>query len=79
MHEDLGLKSHALRRAPLLTQKQRENRLAKCHALLNNLKHETYDMLRFFSDERNFNQHQKVNAKTDTSRMTPLRCRKSCR
>ena len=38
-----------------------ERRAIKAAALLNNLKHETAGMLRFFSDEKNFDQDQKVN------------------
>ena len=61
VRHDLGLKSYALRKAQLITPKQQENRLAKATALLNNLKHETAGMLRFFSDEKNFTQQQKIN------------------
>ena len=59
VRQDIGLKSYRLRRAQLLTPKQKDNRYAKAVALLNNVKHETAGMLRFFSDEKNFTQEQK--------------------
>lgn len=62
-HEDLGLKSSAFRRTQLLTKKQVEYRLAQCHTWLNDIKYETHGILCFFSDKKNFNLHQKVNAR----------------
>ncbi|UYV75224.1 hypothetical protein LAZ67_12002973 [Cordylochernes scorpioides] len=61
IHEDLGLKSYALRKGQLLTENMKNNRKGKAAALLNNLKHDFFGMLRFFSDEKNFDVDQKVN------------------
>ncbi|UYV71060.1 IKK1 [Cordylochernes scorpioides] len=65
IHEDLGLKSYALRKGQLLTENMKNNRKGKAAALLNNLKHDSFGMLRFFSDERNFDVDQKVNPRND--------------
>lgn len=65
VHDDLGLKSYALRKAQLLTEKMKDNRKGKAAALLNNLKHQTCGLLKFFSDEKNFDQDQKVNSRND--------------
>ena len=62
---DLGLKSFSLRTSHLLTEAIMERRAIKAAALLNNMKHETAGMLRFFSDEKNFDQDQKVNRRND--------------
>ncbi|UYV82172.1 hypothetical protein LAZ67_21001247 [Cordylochernes scorpioides] len=59
IHEDLGLKSYALRKGQLLTENMKNNRKGKAAALLNNLKHDSFGMLRFFSDEKNFDVDQK--------------------
>ncbi|UYV71173.1 hypothetical protein LAZ67_8002033, partial [Cordylochernes scorpioides] len=59
IHEDLGLKSYALRKGQLLTENLKNNRKGKAAALLNNLKHDSFGMLRFFSDEKNFDVDQK--------------------
>ena len=64
--KDLGMKSYTLRRRQLLTDATKERRLQKAKALLNDLKHESAGMLRFFSDEKNFIQDQKVNRQNDT-------------
>ncbi|UYV72599.1 HELQ, partial [Cordylochernes scorpioides] len=64
-HEDLGLKSYALRKGQLLTENMKNNRKGKAAALLNNLKHDSFGMLRFFSDEKNFDVDQKVNPRND--------------
>ncbi|UYV68272.1 KDM2A [Cordylochernes scorpioides] len=58
IHEDLGLKSYALRKGQLLTENMKNNRKGKAAALLNNLKHDSFGMLRFFSDEKNFDVDQ---------------------
>ncbi|UYV80156.1 hypothetical protein LAZ67_18001842, partial [Cordylochernes scorpioides] len=65
IHEDLGLKSYALRKGQLLTENMKNNRKGKAAALLNNLKHDSFGMLRFFSDEKNFDVNQKVNPRND--------------
>ncbi|UYV77188.1 hypothetical protein LAZ67_15000036 [Cordylochernes scorpioides] len=65
IHEDLGLKSYALRKGQLLTENMENNRKGKAAALLNNLKHDSFGMLRFFSDEKNFDVDQKVNPRND--------------
>ncbi|UYV67039.1 hypothetical protein LAZ67_4003746 [Cordylochernes scorpioides] len=65
IHEDLGLKSYALRKGQLLTENMKHNRKGKAAALLNNLKHDSFGMLRFFSDEKNFDVDQKVNPRND--------------
>ncbi|UYV75516.1 hypothetical protein LAZ67_13000463 [Cordylochernes scorpioides] len=65
IHEDLGLKSYALRKGQLLTKNMKNNRKGKAAALLNNLKHDSFGMLRFFSDEKNFDVDQKVNPRND--------------
>ncbi|UYV78735.1 hypothetical protein LAZ67_16002604 [Cordylochernes scorpioides] len=65
IHEDLGLKSYALRKGQLLTENMKNNRKGKAAALLNNLRHDSFGMLRFFSDEKNFDVDQKVNPRND--------------
>ncbi|UYV73848.1 hypothetical protein LAZ67_11001126 [Cordylochernes scorpioides] len=65
IHEDLGLKFYALRKGQLLTENMKNNRKGKAAALLNNLKHDSFGMLRFFSDEKNFDVDQKVNPRND--------------
>ncbi|UYV73144.1 PTPRD [Cordylochernes scorpioides] len=65
IHEDLGLKSYALRKGQLLTENMKNNRKGKAATLLNNLKHDSFGMLRFFSDEKNFDVDQKVNPRND--------------
>lgn len=51
--------------SPVVDLEAEKNRLAKCHDLLNNMKYDTYGMMPFFPDEKNFNRHQKSNAKND--------------
>lgn len=65
VHDDLGLKSYALRRAQFLTEAHVEKRLVRSSSLLNDMKHETSGYLRFFSDEKIFTQQQKVNRRND--------------
>ncbi|UYV78053.1 hypothetical protein LAZ67_15003314 [Cordylochernes scorpioides] len=65
IHEDLGLKSYALRKGQLLTENMKNNRKGKAAALLNSLKHDSFGMLRFFFDEKNFEVDQKVNPRND--------------
>lgn len=59
--EDLGYKSYKLRARQLITESQQESRATKTAALLNELKHDSAKRLRFFSDEKNFTQEQKIN------------------
>ena len=65
IHEDLDLKSFALRKGQYLTETQMERRFVRASALLNDMKHETVGYLRFFSDEKNFTQEQKINRRND--------------
>ncbi len=69
VHEDLGSKSYALRKAQILSARSIQARLERARALLNQLKaprgrgkRDCYDLI-FFSDEKNFTQDQKVNAR----------------
>ena len=54
VRDDLGLKSYSLRTSHLLTDDIMERRAIKAAALLSNMKHETAEMLRFFSYEKKF-------------------------
>lgn len=65
VHEDLGLHSYAFKRGQLLTAQTKESRKIKAAALLNELKHDSAGLLRFFSDEKNFDQDQKINSRND--------------
>ena len=58
--EDLNFKSYELKRCQLLTQVQKERKL-KASALIDDLKHISSGMLRFFSDEKIFIQDMKPN------------------
>ena len=59
--EDLNVKSYKLRWRQLLTQVQKERRKLKASALIDDLKHTSSGMLRFFSDEKIFVQDMKPN------------------
>lgn len=63
--EDLEMHSYARRRGQLLTPDMKERRKVKAAALLNELKHDSAGLLRFFSDEKHFDQDQKVNSRND--------------
>jgi AraC-like DNA-binding protein len=64
--EQLGYTSFALRRGQFMTAATKERRLAKAKRLLSRLKHpKAANPLIFFSDEKNFNQDQKVNRQND--------------
>ena len=65
IHEDLRLKSYALRKAQLLTEAQAEKRFIGASALLNDMKHETAGYLCFFSDGKIFTQEQNINSRND--------------
>jgi DDE superfamily endonuclease len=66
VHDDIKYKSYVMRRGHFMSAKNRENRLIRSKRLLNNLKHpEEPNILWFFSDEKNFDQDQKVNRKND--------------
>ena len=58
--EDLNFKSNNLRRCQLLTQVQKRRKL-KVSALIDNLKHMSSGMLRFFSDKKIFVKDTKPN------------------
>ncbi|UYV83395.1 hypothetical protein LAZ67_23000870 [Cordylochernes scorpioides] len=64
-HSRRSDRSYALRKGQLLTENMKNNRKGKAAALLNNLKHDSFGMLRFFSDENNFDVDQKVNPRND--------------
>ena len=63
--DDLNLKSYVLARRHLLTEDQKERRMLRAAALINDLKHVSAGMLRFFSDEKNFVQDMKNNRQND--------------
>ena len=66
VHENMGYKSYALKKGQFLSQKMKENRLLKSKLLLNKFKDPaTQDLVWFFSDEKNFDQDQKVNRRND--------------
>ena len=65
VHEDLRYHSYVPSARQMLSQSQRERRLAKCHLLLSSLKHEAAGRLRFFSDEKIFTVDQVANRRYD--------------
>ena len=66
VNESLRYKSYVMRRGQFLSDVTKENRVIRGKRLLNKLKHpEEPDMLWFFSDEKNFDQDQKVNRTND--------------
>jgi inhibitor of nuclear factor kappa-B kinase subunit alpha len=66
VHEDLRYKSYVMRRGQFMSQAIQDNRLLRSRMLLNKLKHpESPGELWFFSDEKNFDQDQKVNRRND--------------
>ncbi|QQP56135.1 Transposable element tcb2 transposase [Caligus rogercresseyi] len=65
INKDLGYSSYKKRHRMILTEGTRESRRVKAAALLNNLKHETAGLLRFFSDENFFSQDQNSNRQND--------------
>lgn len=66
VHENMGYKSYALKKGQFLSKEMKENRLIKSKMLLNKLKHPAkQDLIWFFSDEKNFDQDQKVNRRND--------------
>ena len=63
---ELNLKSYALRRGQFMNQATKERRCEKAKLMLNKLKSPVVrNPLIFFSDEKNFNQDQKVNRKNN--------------
>ncbi|QQP51529.1 Transposable element tcb2 transposase [Caligus rogercresseyi] len=60
-----GDSSYKKRHRMILTEGTRESRRVKAAALLNNLKHETAGLLRFFSDDNFFSQDQNSNRQND--------------
>ncbi|QQP36116.1 Transposable element tcb2 transposase [Caligus rogercresseyi] len=65
INNDLGYSSYKKRHRMILTEGTRESSRVKVAALLNNLKHETAGLLRFFSDENFFSQDQNSNRQND--------------
>ena len=64
--ESLRYKSYVMRRGQFMSDLTKENRVLRGKRLLNKLKRpEEPGMLWFFSDEKNFDQDQKVNRKND--------------
>ena len=66
IYEDLRYKSYVLKRGQFMDPAMQERRLTKAKKLLNKVKHPEKDnLLKFFSDEKNFEQDQKVNRRND--------------
>ncbi|QQP54346.1 Transposable element tcb2 transposase [Caligus rogercresseyi] len=65
INKDLGYSSYKKRHRMILIEGTRESRRVKAAALLNNLKHETAGLLRFFSDENIFSLDQNSNGQND--------------
>ncbi|EFN87647.1 hypothetical protein EAI_01466, partial [Harpegnathos saltator] len=66
VHEDLRYSSYVMRREQFMSAQTREQRLIRGKRLLNKFKHpEVPNMLWFFSDEKNFDQDQKINRRND--------------
>ena len=66
VHEDLRYKSYVMRRGQFMSAQTRNQRLIRGKRLLSKLKHpEVPNMLWFFSDEKNFDQDQKINRRND--------------
>ncbi|QQP52144.1 Transposable element tcb2 transposase [Caligus rogercresseyi] len=64
--QDIRYKSYSLRRGQFMSAATKERRAERAAALLNKFKHPPdKDMLIFYSDEKNFNQDQKVNKKNN--------------
>jgi len=64
--EDIRYRSYCLRRGQFMSETTKKVRYEKAKALLNRLKHPpAEDILIFFSDEKNFNQDQKVNSRNN--------------
>ena len=65
-HEDLRYKSYVMKRGQFISETTKENRLVRSKRLVSKLKHPAeQDILWFFSDEKNFDQDQKVNRRND--------------
>ena len=71
--EDLNFKSYKLRRRQLLTQVQKERRKLKVSALIDDLKHTSSGMLRFFSDKKIFVQDMKQTNRITGGWVLPLK------
>ena len=64
--QDLRYKSYRLCKGQFMNQATKERRLVKAKALLNRFKHPpSPKILIFYSDEKNFNQDQKVNSQNN--------------
>ncbi|CAE1168868.1 unnamed protein product [Acanthosepion pharaonis] len=64
--KDIGYSSYRKSHRMLITNASKESRKIKAAALLNELKHGSARMLRFFSDEKNFIQDQTSNRQNDS-------------
>lgn len=66
VHEDLRYKSYGMRKGQFMSEATKETRYKKAKALLNSLKHPSSSrQLIFFSDEKVFNQDQKINSRNN--------------
>lgn len=66
MRDELRYKSYRLGKGQFMNQATKERRLIKAKALLNRFKHPpSPNILIFYSDEKNFNQDQKVNSQNN--------------
>ena len=66
VHKDIRYKSYVLRKGHFMSEKVKENRLIRSKRLLNKIKNPAEkDVIWFFSDEKNFDQDQKVNRRND--------------
>ncbi|CAE1330505.1 unnamed protein product [Acanthosepion pharaonis] len=63
--KDIGYSSYCKSHCMLITNASKESRKVKAAALLNKLKHVSAEMLRFFSDEKNFIQDRRSNRQND--------------
>jgi hypothetical protein len=66
VRDELRYKSYRLGKGQFMNQATKERRLIKAKALLNRFKHPpSPNILIFYSDEKNFNQDQKVNSQNN--------------
>ncbi|CAE1302710.1 unnamed protein product [Acanthosepion pharaonis] len=63
--KDIGYSSYRMSHRMLITNASKESRKVWAEALLNELKHGSTGMLRFFSNEKNFIQDQTSNSQND--------------
>ena len=76
VHENFRYSSYVLKHGHFMSDATKQKRLEKAKKLLNWLKHpEEAKMLRFFSDEKNFDQDQKATrGTTGGCARIPMRC-----